>query len=326
MSDPKAKILSAVKSDLAEIEIELKRNLGAHLEIVNDTASHILFAGGKRLRPLLTVLCARMCGYRGDYDYTLSTVFEYLHAATLLHDDLVDGAPLRRNRPAAHAVWGNSIAVLAGDFLLARALSIGVKTGNLKIMEILAQITEEMSQGEIHQLIRKGDRDLCEVEYLEVIRRKTAVLIQGACRVGGLLARTTAAQDEALGRYGHHLGVAFQMADDLLDYTADADLLGKAVGADLKEGKMTLPLIHALQKAGPSDREGIEEMIGQSEICAEDFRSLTCILKDCGGLEYTRNQAECHVQKAKNALDIFPSSPAKATLEDIADYALSRKV
>jgi octaprenyl-diphosphate synthase len=232
MSDLKNKILSMASEDLAEIEYALKQNLSPYLDLVSEVASHILFSGGKRLRPLLMILSARICGYKGDMDKTYSTIFEYLHAATLLHDDLVDGATLRRGKPVAHSIWGNSITVLTGDFLLARSLSISAETGLLKVIQIMTKITENMSQGEIHQLIRMGSLDLTEDEYMEIIRRKTAVLMQGACWTGALIATASEREEKALSEYGFNLGIAFQMADDLLDYTSDTSILGKEVGTD----------------------------------------------------------------------------------------------
>ena len=249
MSDLKQKILSIVEDDLADIEDALKQNLNPYLDIVSKTASHILFSGGKRLRPLLMVLSARICGYKGNYDKTFSTIFEYLHTATLLHDDLVDEAAIRRGKPVANAIWGNSIAVLVGDFLFARSLSIAAETGITKVIKILAETAEAVSQGEIHQLIRKGSLDVSEAEYMQIIRNKTAVLFQGVCHVSSLLADAPKDKEIALSEYGLNFGIAFQMADDLLDYTSDTSILGKEVGADLREGKLTLPVIHYLQNA-----------------------------------------------------------------------------
>ena len=217
MSDLKRKILAAVQVDLKAIETALEENLNPHLDLVRDVAGHILFSGGKRLRPLLMVLSARLCDYAGGYDKTFSTALEYLHAATLLHDDLVDGASLRRGKTVAHLKWGNSIAVLVGDFLLARALSVSAATGSVKIVQILAELTEQMSQGEVHQLMRKGDIRLSDAEYLEVIHRKTAVLFETACRVSAVLADASAGKESALAAYGLNLGMAFQIADDLFD-------------------------------------------------------------------------------------------------------------
>ncbi len=211
MSDLKRKILAAVQVDLEAIETALAENLKPHLDLVRDVAGHILFSGGKRLRPLLMVLSARACDYTGGYDKTFSTALEYLHAATLLHDDLVDGASLRRGKPAAYLKWGNPIAVLTGDFLLARALSVSAATGSVRIVQILAELTEQMSQGEVHQLMRKGDIRLAEDEYLDVIRRKTAVLFEAACRVSAVLAGAPKEKEAALAQFGFNLGV--QAAD-----------------------------------------------------------------------------------------------------------------
>lgn len=325
MKDLKQKILALVKDDLAEIEIALEKNLQPHLDLVSKIAGHILFSGGKRLRPLLTVVSARMCGYDGGYDKTFSTIFEYLHAATLLHDDLVDEATMRRGKPAAHLVWDNPSAVLTGDFLLARALSIAAVTGLPDVIKIVAEITENMSQGEIHQLMRKGSLDLSEAEYMEVIRRKTAVLFQGACRTSALIANASAQKEAALSEYGLNLGIAFQMADDLLDYTLDAQVLGKPVGSDLKEGKLTMPVIYVLETADAKDRLWMEKLIKNKDFSVHDFKMLITLLHQYGGIAYTRKLAQNYIQTAKNALAIFENSQAKETLLMIADYALVRK-
>lgn len=324
MIDLKQKILLAVSEDLQQIEEALVRNLNPYLDLVRDTAAHILFAGGKRLRPLLMVLSARINGYAGDFDKTLSTVFEYLHAATLLHDDVVDGASVRRGRPVAHSVFGNPTTVLVGDFLLARSLSIAAQTGRAEVIRIIAEITENMSQGEIHQLLRKGCLDLSEEEYVEVIRRKTAVLIQGACRVGAVIADSPDPLARAMTDYGLHIGMAFQMADDLLDYTADPQVLGKAVGADLREGKLTLPVIHCLKRADAGDREIMERVIRNEDFSAHDFNTFKNMLERYGSLAYAKSSAGRHVERAKEAIEAFPASQVRQTLSHIADYALAR--
>jgi len=326
VSDLKVRILKAVQPDLDAIETALAKNLNPHLDLVRDVAGHILFSGGKRLRPLLMVLSARLCGYRGDYDKTFSTALEYLHAATLLHDDLVDGASLRRNKPAAHLQWGNSIAVLVGDFLLARALSVSAATGRARIVQILAELTEQMSQGEVHQLMRKGDIRLSEAEYLEVIRRKTAVLFETACRVSAVLAEASAEKESALAAYGLNLGMAFQIADDLFDYTLGTSQLGKDVGSDLREGKMTLPLIQGLKQAGVEDREWMVGVVQDPKFSSGDFLKLVGLLQASGAIQYVEQAAETYIFKAKEALALFPKTETLGTLIDIADYALHRRV
>jgi len=324
MNDLKHRILAAVKHDLVDIEKALTDNLNPYLDLVSEVAGHILFSGGKRLRPLLMVLSARICGYSGDYEKTFSTALEYLHAATLLHDDLVDEATLRRGKPVAHSKWGNSVTVLVGDYLLARALSISAGTGRLRVVQILAGLTENMSQGEVHQLMRKGDISLTEDEYKEVIRRKTAMLFEAACRVSAVIADATEEQERALAEYGYNLGIAFQMADDLFDYTLQTSEFGKEVGADLREGKLTLPVIYALRQARSGDRELMIRIIRDRDFSEADFKTLTGLLEKYGGLAYTRNTAGSYIEIAKKALTVFDPSPTKQTMLDIAEYALAR--
>jgi octaprenyl-diphosphate synthase len=326
MSDLKQKILSAVESDLEDIEKALSDNLNPYLDLVSDVAGHILFSGGKRLRPLLMVLSARMCSYNGNYEKTFSTALEYLHTATLLHDDLVDGATLRRGKTVAHATWGNSITVLVGDYLLARALSISAGTGRLRVVQVLAELTENMSQGEVHQLMRKGDVKLTEDEYLVVIRRKTAVLFKAACQVSAIIADAPEDKEKALSEYGFNLGIAFQMADDLFDYTLQTSDFGKEVGADLREGKLTLPVIYALKQANSSDRDLMIKIIRNPDFTTDDFKTLLDLLVKYGGIDYTQETAASYIDTAKNALALFEPSPTKETMLDIADYALQRRV
>ena len=326
MSDLKQKILSIVEDDLADIENALKQNLNPYLDIVSKTTSHILFSGGKRLRPLLMVLSARICGYKGNYDKTFSTIFEYLHTATLLHDDLVDEAAIRRGKPVANAIWGNSIAVLVGDFLFARSLSIAAETGITRVIKILAETAEAVSQGEIHQLIRKGSLDVSEAEYMKIIRNKTAVLFQGACHVSSLLADAPKDKEIALSEYGLNFGIAFQMADDLLDYTSDTSILGKEVGADLREGKLTLPVIHSLQNANSKDRSVMEQIIKNSDFSIKEFEILIQMMKKYGGISYTEKFAAEYVKNAKSVLSVFNPSKTRKILEDIADYTLVREL
>lgn len=321
----KAQILAGVKDDLVAVEAELAKHLHPQFDRVAMVAGHILFSGGKRLRPLLMILSARLCGYRGDHDAGYATAFEYLHAATLLHDDLVDGGTLRRGKPAAHTVYGNETAVLTGDFLLARALAVAATTGNLDIVRTIVDITEQMSQGEIDQLDKKGSLAITEAEYLEIIRCKTAVLFQGACRVGALIADADPAALEGLSKYGYHLGMAFQMTDDLLDYTADVEILGKKTGADLKEGKLTLPVIYALSRADKPDRLRMETIISNKQFSAGDFKTLIQLLQQYGGIAYTWRRAASNISRAKDALSVFPAGPTRETLLAVAEYALVRK-
>ncbi|MBU0992436.1 MAG: polyprenyl synthetase family protein [Proteobacteria bacterium] len=330
MTDLKNRILNFVKDDLENIEKALTDNLNPFVDIITSVANHIMFSGGKRIRPLLTVLCAKICGYHGEIDKTISTIFEYMHTASLMHDDLVDEATLRRGKPVTQAVWNNATAVLIGDFLLARTLSIALAYEKRELIEIIAQITESMTQGEILQLINKGNLNLTEKDYMATIEKKTAILIQGACKTGAMIADATEHQEKALTEYGYHLGLAFQMADDLLDYTSETSDLGKKIGADLREGKLTLPVIYSLQKARGSkknnDVKTMEDIIRKrDEFSDDEFGVFKNMLKTYGGIDYTRTLAEDQVKKAKCALDIFDASEDKSILMDLADYTLLRK-
>lgn len=325
MKRVKGRLWDMVQHDLEQIEIALKKNLNSHLDLVTEVAGHLLFSGGKRLRPLLMVLCARTCDYKQGDEIKVSTALEYLHAATLLHDDIVDGASLRRGKPVANSIWGNPITVLVGDFLFARASSIAVNTGKMGIIKVMAEIIEEMSQGEIDQLIRKGDLKLSENEYMKVIRQKTAVLFQGACRTGAIIADAQKQKEKALSEFGLNLGIAFQMIDDLIDYTSDTKTLGKEVGTDLKEGKLTLPVIYSLKKANSVDRDYMKKIIKNNDFSYKDFQTLIELIEKYKGIAYVQDRAAFYIQSARASLSIFPSSKHRQALMDIADYTLVRK-
>jgi octaprenyl-diphosphate synthase len=326
MKGLKEQILESVRQDLSEIEAALTENLKPYLPMVSHVAKYIMFSGGKRIRPLLMILSARLCGYNGNYDKTLSVVFEYLHAATLLHDDVVDDADVRRGNPVAHSIWGTPATVLVGDFLLARSITIAAETDSVPIIDVLADTTAQMSEGEIHQLLHKGDLSVSETDYMEVISRKTAYLIRAACQVGALLAEAQEEQVQALAEYGYQLGIAFQMADDVLDYTADTKVIGKPVGTDLKEGKLTMPIIYALNRATGEDRRRLEIIIQDPDIKEEDFEAVLELIKKYDGVEYTRERAQEHIEKAKACLEIFSASNARRLLEQLAEYVLARQM
>jgi len=322
----KRRLISLVEKDLIDIEAALHDNLSPNLSLVKEIAGHLLFSGGKRIRPLLMVLSTRLCRYQGDDAIAFSTIFEYLHAATLLHDDVVDEAALRRGKPAAHTQWSRPKVVLSGDFLLARSLSIAAKTGLPDLITVMADITEAMAQGEIEQMEQKGNAGLTEAQYMTVIQRKTAVLIQGACKSGGILARAGKREQDALDAFGFHLGMAFQMADDLLDYTAQADTLGKNPGADIREGKLTLPLIKALENASNEDRAWMLKIIADPDFDENDFKKLQEKLHQYKGIEYTEQKAAHHINLAKQSLKAFSPCQAMDTMMLIADYAIARNI
>ncbi|MCF8028384.1 MAG: polyprenyl synthetase family protein [Desulfobacteraceae bacterium] len=324
MSGMKQQVLEKINPDLSAIEMALVENLDPHLDLVKQTAGHLIFAGGKRLRPLLIVLCARICGHESPFVTKFATTFEFLHTATLMHDDVIDGANMRRGKQAAHHLYGAPVTVLVGDFLLARAICIAAETENPRIIRVVASLTEQMSEGEIYQLIKKGQTDLTEAEYMDIIRRKTGVLIESACKSGAILAGATQKQENALTAYGKHLGMVFQIADDILDYTADAGELGKNVGADLREGKLTLPVIYALSRAGETDHGRMKAIISNPEFTQNDFAELLDLLEKYQGVADARQKALDHVHKAKVHLEGFAPSATREILEMMADYALKR--
>ncbi len=322
----KQKIIDQVAPDLKKVEIALERNLKPNLGLVKKIASHLLFSGGKRLRPLLMIHSARICNYNNGFEIEFSVLFEYLHAATLLHDDVVDEAAVRRGRKAAHTKWSAPEVVLTGDFLFATALDIAAKTREPDLISVIAKITREMSEGEIDQLDKKGKLDLSEKEYFEIIKRKTAVLIQGACKSGAILARADREKIDALEQYGFHLGMAFQMADDLLDYTASAKELGKNPGADLREGKLTLPLIHSLGNASIKDKTWMENAITAIRFSSALFEEVKEKLYLYKGVEYTEQKALNHAKQAKACLTIFHDDQSRELLCQIADYSIEREI
>ncbi len=323
----KEKILAAIKDDLEKIEATLRANFASYVPFINDVSQYILFAGGKRLRPLLMVLSTRLCGCRKDEGqiYRLSVLFEYLHAATLLHDDVVDNALFRRGRKAAHTLWGNQAVILVGDFLYSRAIRIAVEEGNMAILDVISRTTTLMSEGEVLQLINCDNVELTEQEYMEVIFRKTAALISAACEVGAIFAENGTKYVELMREFGRHLGLAFQITDDLLDYLGVAQETGKEVGNDFKEGKVTLPLIVALSKANETDRDRLLALIKDIEPTPETFQEAVSLIEKYDGFTYTRRRAEEQINQALSYLRGLPQNETRDLLEGIAHYVLIRR-
>jgi len=321
----KDRIHMRIRSDLERIEAEIDRHLHSPIPFISVVSRYIVGSGGKRLRPLLMVLCARLCGNRSNKDAALSVVFEFVHAASLLHDDVVDHAEVRRNQPAANTVWGNPAVVLVGDFLYSKAINLAVSHNDVHILEVLTRATTLMAEGEVLQLINADNLEVAEEEYLEIITRKTAVLISAACQIGAIFGGGSHQEELALRQYGHHLGIAFQLIDDTLDYTGQVEELGKPIGNDIKEGKATLPLIHTFAHCAHEDRQRLKEIFSADEISPVDFLKVKSIVTGCGGLDYTCQSALKHVSAAKEALEVFPGHPTKALLQDIADFVLCRR-
>ena len=321
----KNKIITAAADDLEKIEIALKTNLDPYLEMVKNISGHILFSGGKRLRPLLMILCARICGYKGADLIHFSTMFEYLHVATLLHDDVIDQAEIRRGKKAAHHVFGAAETVLTGDYLLAKALSIAGETNKMAIIKLAASITEQMAQGELLQMLNQRNPDLTENDYFQIVNSKTAVLIQAACESGAILAESSPEIINLISNYGKNIGIAFQIADDILDYSAETKILGKQVGADLREGKLTLPVIYTLKNANSSERSFIEKVIQDVNFSNIEFEKLINIMNKYNSLTYCQNEAKKFVNKACYQLKDMPQIPELQILYDIADFVVARE-
>jgi len=315
-------VLTQLDGEIAAINQALVANLQTHVPLISQVGRHILLSGGKRVRPLLFLLSARMCGCQGNHLADFSTIFEYLHAATLLHDDVIDASSVRRGHSTANTIWGNQAVILVGDFLLAKALSLAVSTNKLKILQVLSHTTTQMAEGEILQLLHTGNLKITEREYFEVITRKTAILMGAACQIGAILGGAPEPQEEALARVGLNLGLTFQVVDDILDFVGEEKELGKPVCADLREGRITLPLIHALGQADPGDRERLEAMArGLQPDMVPELREL---LIKYGALKHAQENARRHTLAAEEGLGLFPPGPEKGFLSAITAELLER--
>jgi octaprenyl-diphosphate synthase len=314
-----------IQEDIDKIHYFLKENLDSHVSLISEINKHILLSGGKRLRALLFVLCSRLWGYSEERAYYFSSIFEYLHAATLLHDDVIDNADVRRGKASANTVWGNAPSVLVGDFLLAKSFSLAVETGNLKFLDVLSRTTTQMAEGMVLELVQSHNLEVPEEVYREILINKTAILISAACQTGAIWGKGGAEEQEILAQYGLELGTAFQIIDDLLDYTATQNEFGKPVGNDFKEGKITLPLIYTLKVCSDKDKNKIKEISGKGQFLDEDFRFLFNLIEGHGGFGYAREEALKSRDKAKGLLQRIKSTRDQQTLIDLADFVVERK-
>ena len=312
------------RDDLAAVETEIRRHLHSDAALIPEVGKHLLDGGGKRVRPLLLLLSARLCGYRGKGLYTLASIIEYLHTASLLHDDVVDMAQLRRGHAAANSIWGNQACVLVGDYFYAMALHLAVGQDSLEIMEILSSATAYMVKGELLQMAHTKDIAITRGAYEQIVTCKTANLMAAACRLPAVAAGLDSPQKEGLREYGRHLGIAFQMVDDTLDYVADEDRLGKLVGKDLMEGKVTLPLILLLERANAADRATVETTIRKDNLEQADLQKIFLLLDRYSILQGCVEISTSHVSSAKIALDAFPASEWRDACYTIADYVVER--
>lgn len=318
-------VFALLEDDLKKVEAQFEENLRSEVSLIPTIGRYILESGGKRIRPLLLLLTARLCGYRGDRAIPLASIVEFVHTATLLHDDVVDNANLRRGQRSANVVWGNEASVLVGDFLFSKSFSLMVADGDLRVLRALSDATTRMAEGEVLQLLKTCDLAITEQEYLEVVINKTAVLIAAACEIGALLGGAGADDAEALRGFGMDVGIAFQLMDDCLDYVADREQFGKAVGADLEEGKITLPLIHTMRVCTAEERERVAGVVEKEGLEASDLEWVLALIGRHGGIEFTRGEARRRIEAAKARLAAFPSSPEREALETVADYVLTRR-
>lgn len=318
------RVLDLLKDDIQAVEVQFRQDLDSRVPLIRKVGEYVLSSGGKRIRPMLLLLSARLAGYTGEAHIGLASVVEFIHTATLLHDDVVDSAVLRRGQDSANAIWGNEASVLVGDFLFAKSFSIMVRGGNLEILRALSDATTQMAEGEVLQLISTCDLELDEERYIEVVRNKTAVLLAAACRSGAILGGSPGPQEEALAAYGMDLGIAFQFMDDALDYVAEQEEFGKVSGHDLLEGKVTLPLIHALRQCTTAERQRVEAVVSQDELPAEDLDYVIGLIDAYDGILYTRERAGVFVEQAKSRLEVFAPGPIKEALCILADYVISR--
>ncbi len=310
--------------DLAKVNALIVERMHSPVPLIPQLAGHIVAAGGKRLRPMLTLAAARLCGYEGEHHLGLAACVEFIHTATLLHDDVVDESHLRRGIPTANAVWSNQASVLVGDFLFSRAFQLMVSARSLEILRILANASATIAEGEIHQLTTANQPQTTEDSYMEVIRGKTAALFAAATRIGAVVAERPAAEADALDTYGLHLGLAFQLVDDVLDYSARQAVLGKTVGDDFREGKVTLPVILAFQRGDDSERRFWERTITNLDQTDGDLDQAIGLMQRHGALDETIERARQHARRACQALDAFPASPMRKCLLDIVDFCVDR--
>lgn len=304
------------------VEQQLIEIFKSDVSLIPFIGQHILKSGGKRIRPLFLLLSSDLCGYKGENRYLLAAIIEAIHTASLLHDDVIDGAETRRGSPSAHSIWGNQLVILVGDYLYSHALKLAVNQKNQEIMEALSEATTKMTEGEILQLHKTADPEITKEEYFKIISAKTGILLSAACKIGGILSNQSEDHKSALARFGMKTGIVFQLIDDILDYVARQEDLGKKLGKDLEEGKITMPLIYLLKVASDSEKEEIKKII--TEDTTKAMESITRLFLKYNAIEESLNIAKGLIEEAKSELDIFPSSPEKEAMLYMADYAMLR--
>ena len=317
-------LFEPVRADLAAVEREFMRQVQSQVHVIPEIGDYVLKSGGKRVRPAVLLMAARLCGYSGPRAIVNAAVVEFIHTATLVHDDIIDDAETRRGRKAVHSQWGNDVTVLAGDFLYIKSMALALTQDSLDIVRLLCDVTLRMIEGELYQLTKNGVVDISENEHFEIIRRKTAHLFGGCAQIGAILGEAGAEKEEALREYGFNLGVLFQLVDDLLDFTGVAESLGKPVGGDLREGKITLPIIHLLEHGGPEANELIRGAVHARHVTPDEWARIKALLAEHRSIEYAYGRAVEFGEAAKRQLRLFAPSPEREALTSLADFVLLR--
>jgi len=307
------------------INNEMFKVFNSRVPLVEEIGRHALLGHGKRLRPLIFVLSCELCNYQQEDVYQLSTIFEYIHTASLLHDDVLDNAEIRRNKPSANEVWGNHAAVLEGDFLFSKAMAIAIRTGKIPFLAKITETTTEMTEGQILELAHTDDWEISKDLYLEIVTAKTAMLISTACACGAIISDAGSETADALTRFGLDAGIAFQLIDDLLDYTSSEEVFGKPVGKDLREGKVTLPFIYTLEQLAITEKNRLEDLFLNHQPTDDDYKDIIDLVRRNGALDRIRDEAQSYVDKAINSLDIFPDSTTKRDLAILSQHIIDRK-
>jgi octaprenyl-diphosphate synthase len=320
-----SQIFEPIRADLEKVDLEFARHVQSQVELIPKIGQYIQTAGGKRIRPAVLLMASRLGGYDGDRAILYAAVVEFIHTATLVHDDIIDDADVRRGKRAVHSQWGNDITVLLGDYLYIKSMALALTHDTLDIVRVLCDVTLKMIEGELYQLTKNGDADISEDEHFDIMRRKTAYLFGGCAQIGGMLGKIDAEKEQALREYGFNLGMAFQLVDDLLDFTGDAQAVGKPIASDLREGKVTLPLIHLLRQS--NDGEGsriVRDAIASRSVTSEQWAVLLRTLKEHASIDYAYRRAVEFAERAKKPLYAFPPSSERDALLALPDYVLSR--
>jgi octaprenyl-diphosphate synthase len=319
-------VFAAYRDDLQQIEKHLDKYITSDVKLIPEVSHHLIDSGGKRFRPLLLLISSRLCGYSGEDRFPLAAVIEFIHTASLLHDDVVDSAVLRRGRTSANNIWGNAASVLVGDFLYSKAFKLMSEIGNIAVIRLISKITNIMSEGEVFQLMKCGDADMTEEEYVSIIEKKTAVLISAACASGAILGSATQNKIVAMEQFGYRIGMAFQITDDTLDYMARQEDFGKSIGKDLEEGKMTLPLIYTLRQCTGAEKDRARELITSQDNNEQTVQEIFSLIHKYQGIDYSLRFAERLIGDARNILNVFADSPEKDQLQAVAEYILDRRI